>query len=53
MPIPIVEIEAYCRIAGIEAPDRYEFLRIIRQIDLYFLDALSKRKTTTLPQPKG
>ena len=41
------------RIAGIDAPDRYEFLRIIRTIDLQFLDLLSKRKKTTLAQPKG
>ena len=53
MPIPIAEVEAYCRIAGIDAPDRYEFLRIIRTIDLQFLDLLSKRKKTTLAQPKG
>jgi hypothetical protein len=53
MPIPLVEIEAYCRMAGIEAADRFEFLRVIRLVDLLFLDAIAKRKTITLPQPKG
>ena len=53
LPIAITEIEAFCRIAHVPEPDRWEFLRMIRLIDLAFLDALDKRNAITLPQPKG
>lgn len=53
LPIPITEIEAYCRMAQVPEPDRWDFLRIVRHIDLAFLNAMEQRKAITLPQPKG
>ena len=46
---PITEIEAYCRIASIRNP--WEFFRMMRRIDLAYMNAVQGRSTITLPQP--
>lgn len=53
--IPLVEIEAYCRLAGFAPEERLDLVEQIRWMDLLFLDLMDKRKgaATTLTQPKG
>jgi len=53
LPIPLTEIEAYCRLADVPAGERLAFARLIRQVDLGFLELLDKKKTATVSQPRG
>lgn len=52
LPISLTEIEAYCRIMEISLEERAAFVRIIRRIDLQWLELLHNRKTTTITQPE-
>jgi hypothetical protein len=51
LPILLTEIEAYCRIMEIAIEERAGFVRIIRRIDLQWLEMLHNRKTKTITQP--
>jgi hypothetical protein len=52
MPIPLTEIDAYCRLANIPVESRMRFMRMMRRLDSDYLDAAEKRKTITIEQPK-
>jgi len=52
LPIPLSEIDAYCRFTCVPHVERASFLRIIRQVDLGYLDLLSK-EAPKLKQPGG
>jgi len=51
LPIPLTELEAYCRIMDLPIEDRPDFVRVLRRVDLGYLALLDKRKTVTLTQP--
>lgn len=45
LPIPLSEIDAYCRLAGIPSVERLAFVRRIRRIDAAYLDLVRQRDT--------
>ena len=52
LPILLTEIEAYCRIVETPVDDRPAFVRVIRLLDLGWLDLLYKRKSATITKPE-
>lgn len=47
--IPLVEIEAYCRMAGIEGDSSYWLSRHVRQIDMMYIETVEARKKRENP----
>ena len=52
LPIPITEVDAYCRITGVAPREQPAFLRMIRRLDAGYLE-LATRKPVALKQPEG
>jgi len=50
LPIPLTEMDAYCRLTDVAPMDRPAFLRVIRQLDKGFLE-LRNRTVKTIVQP--
>lgn len=49
-PIPLAEIDAYCRLTGVA--DTAEFCRLIRAMDAAYLDCVRDRRASSSPQSK-
>jgi hypothetical protein len=44
LPITLVEIETYTRLAAIEEYDRMAFARTLRRIDVEYLELMERKK---------
>jgi len=54
-PIPLQEIEAFCRMAGFDDAERFDLAMEIRGLDLLYLQLYDRQQQTkrTILQPKG
>lgn len=45
IPIPVSEVDAYCRLIGTPQLERQAFLRMIRRLDIGYLELIEKQRS--------
>ena len=52
LPIPLVEVECFTRLYSVPDYERVAFVKVLRRLDMGYLDLIDKRKKTLINQPK-
>lgn len=52
LPIPLSEVETYCRMAAVPLYERLAFARVMRRVDGAFLDLIDSQKSSKVVGPK-